>query len=253
MSVYSTKDRVKVLDESNWRFEYKYRLPVQQYLQVKNCIKPYMEIDEYTDRAPDRRYLVRSVYYDSIFLNAFEEKIDGNSDRIKFRIRTYAEKMEEGQVLRAEMKVRKGAITEKYGAFISGAEYLAFMQEKHWPDERDQVLEEFERYVHLKTLSPVLLTEYRREGFRSRSREEIRITFDHHVRSAHSDSLFPVTPLFHEHHNGLIVLEIKCIKQQPDWLRRLVQQNGLRIMANSKYVQGMMAAYPAMVTPSWSA
>jgi len=73
------------------------------------------------------------------------------------------------------------------------------------------------------------------------------------VRSAHSDSLFPATPLFHEHHNGLIILEIKCIKQQPDWLRKLVQQNGLRIMANSKYVQGMMAAYPAMVTPSWSA
>ena len=241
------------LDEKNWRFEYKYRLPVQQYLQVKNQIKPYMEIDEYTDRAPEMKYLVRSVYYDSIFLDAFNEKVDGNSDRIKFRIRTYSQRLDEGTTLRAEMKVRKGAITEKYGSFISSDEYLAFMKQKHWPEVRDQVLEEFERYVHLKTLNPVLLTEYRREGYRSRSREEIRITFDQHVRSAHSDSLFPATPLFHEHHYGLIVLEIKCIKQQPDWLRKLVQQNGLRIMANSKFVQGMMASFPSLVTPSWSA
>jgi len=73
------------------------------------------------------------------------------------------------------------------------------------------------------------------------------------VKRAHSNSLFPASPAFHEHHYGLIVLEIKCIKQQPDWLRHLVQQHGLRIMANSKFVQGMMVSQPVMVTPSWSA
>jgi len=250
--VFQPEKRVQVLDEGNWRFEYKYRLPVQQYLQVRNYIKPFMEIDEYTHRAPGKKYLVRSIYYDSIFLDAFNEKVDGNSDRIKFRIRTYSETLNEGQVLRAEMKVRKGAITEKHGSFISNHEYQAFIDNKHWPDLRDPVLAEFERYVHLKTLNPMLLTQYLREGFRSRSREEIRITFDHQVKSAHSSDLFPQSPAFHEHHHGLIVLEIKCIKQQPDWLRQLVQQHGLRIMANSKFVQGMMAAFPAMVTPSWS-
>ena len=247
------KKKIKVLDEGNWRFEYKYRLPVQQYLMVKNTIKPYMEMDEYSEDAPGKKYLVRSIYYDSLILDAFNEKIDGNSDRIKFRIRSYAEEMKEGDVLRAEMKVRKGAITEKYGSIIDMGEYQAFMENKHWPVVRDAVMEEFERYVHMKTLNPVLLTQYRREGYRARAREEIRITFDHNVKSAHSDSLFPEAPVFHEHHYGLIVLEIKCIKQQPDWLRMLVQENGLRIMANSKYVQGMMVAQPALVTPSWSA
>lgn len=247
------ESKVKVLDEKNWRFEYKYRLPVQQYLRVKNYIQPYMEIDEYSERAPGKKYLVRSIYYDSIKLDAFYEKVEGDSDRIKFRIRTYAEREEEGQVIRAEMKVRKGAITEKYGAFISVGEYREFIKRKRWPEVRDVVLEEYERYVHLKTLNPVLLTQYRREGYRSRSREEIRITFDHRVKSAHSEELFPLSPKFHEHHNGLIVLEIKCNKQQPEWLRRLAQEQGLRIMANSKYVQGMMAAYPSVVTPVWSA
>ena len=241
-----------VLDERNWRFEYKYRLPVDQYLRVRNCIAPYMEIDDYTARAPEMKYLVRSVYYDSIFLNAFNEKVDGDSDRIKFRIRSYADTLAKADTVRAEMKVRKGAITEKHGSFINKEQYLSFIETKHWPEVSDVVLEEFERYVHLKTLQPVILTEYRREGYRSRAREELRITFDHHVRSAHSNSLFPEAPLFHDHHHGLIVLEIKCISQQPDWLRKLVHQNGLRIMANSKYVQGMTVSYPSLVTPAWS-
>jgi len=241
------------LDEKNWRFEYKYRLSVEQYLRVRNQIRAYMEIDEYTERAAEKKYLVCSVYYDSLGLDAFNEKIDGNSDRIKFRMRTYCRELSQETTIRAEMKVRKNAITEKYGTFISGTEYEMFIEQKRWPKIRNQVMEEFERYVHLKTLNPVLLTEYRREGYRSRAREEIRITFDHRVKSAHSRTLFPEAPHFHEHHPGLVVLEIKCIKQQPGWLRRLVQQNGLMIMANSKYVQGMMVAYPALVTPGWSA
>lgn len=89
-----------VLDERNWRFEYKYRLPVDQYLRVRNCIAPYMEIDDYTARAPEMKYLVRSVYYDSIFLNAFNEKVDGDSDRIKFRIRSYADTLAKADTVR---------------------------------------------------------------------------------------------------------------------------------------------------------
>jgi len=243
---------ISILDEAQWRFEYKYRLPIQKYLQVKNQIKPYMVIDEYSNQPPEKKYLVRSLYYDSLFLDAFTEKIDGNSDRIKFRIRTYSENLEPSQTLRAEMKVRKGSITEKYGALITQTQYDAFITEKHWLDTSDPVLEEFERNVHLKSLNPVVLTQYLREGYRSRAKEDVRITFDHQVKSAHADQLFPSAPFYHEHHHGLIVLEIKCIKMQPEWLRQLVRQNGLTIMANSKFVQGLTVSHPALVSPSWS-
>lgn len=250
--LYKKRDH-EVLDEQNWRFEYKYRIPIQQYLKVRNYIQPYMEMDGYSKAAEGKKYLVRSLYYESIKLDAFHEKVEGDSDRIKFRIRTYVEREEEGQAIRAEMKVRKGAVTEKHGTMISVEEYRAFIGSRSWPEVRDEVMAEYERYVHLKTLRPVLLTQYRREGYRARTHEEIRITFDHRVKSARSESLFPEHPFFHEHHHGIIVLEIKCNKQQPEWLRKLAQENGLRIMSNSKYVQGMMVSYPAVVTPSWSA
>jgi SPX domain protein involved in polyphosphate accumulation len=50
----------------------------------------------------------------------------------------------------------------------------------------------------------------------------------------------------------MIILEIKHSQEQPDWLRRLVEQHSLKIIANSKYAQGIEVARPDLVTPSWS-
>ena len=36
------------------------------------------------------------------------------------------------------------------------------------------------------------------------------------------------------------------------WLRNIVQKHGLKIVANSKYVQGIEVACPEVVTPAWS-
>jgi hypothetical protein len=241
-------------DDINWRFEYKYHLNISQYLAVKQAIRPYMSIDNYTLASPENGYFVRSLYFDSIFFNAFHEKADGNRDRLKLRIRTYVKKSEDVEILKAEIKVRKNVTTEKYVAPIALADYVHFMKHKHWSDKysTNPVLGEFERYYHLKTQSPAVLVQYEREGFRARTGEELRITFDHKVRSSKSVNLFPDHPIFREHSPGLITLEIKCNKQQPDWLHRLIRDFGLCIASNSKYVQGIMVSHPTVVTPAWS-
>jgi hypothetical protein len=94
--------------------------------------------------------------------------------------------------------------------------------------------------------------EYRREGFEARNTDDIRITFDHYVESARSKELFPAAPFFRAHHRNVVVLEIKCNKRQPEWLRSLVLTHGLRFISNSKFVQGITVALPEVVTPSWS-
>jgi SPX domain protein involved in polyphosphate accumulation len=242
-------------DDINWRFEYKYHLHVSQYLAVKFAIQPYMAIDDYTLASSNKKYFVRSLYFDSLSFHAFHDKIDGNRDRLKLRIRTYTENPEEVEILKAEIKVRKNVTTEKYVAPIDLSDYACFMENHHWPALyfKNTVLSEFERYFHLKSQTPCVLVEYEREGFRARTGEELRITFDHKVRSTRSDQLFPKNPIFHEHSPGLITLEIKCNKLQPDWLHRLVRDHGLCIAPNSKFVQGMMASHPTVVTPVWSA
>ena len=239
-------------DNDNWRFEYKYRLLPQQYHQVRAAIRPFVRPDMFTSSSMHKRYLVRSLYFDSADLRAYQEKVNGDCDRTKLRIRTYAHSLHENSDIRVEMKARKGMSMEKHSTFISPAYYKRFMQSSHWPTLDDPLLIEFERYIRLKTLVPLILVEYLREGFSARAQQGLRITFDHHVQSTKATTLFPLTPIFRMHQRGMIILEIKCDKSQPNWLLRLVQAHGLRIVANSKFTQGIEISRPEIVQPSWS-
>jgi len=234
------------------RFESKYKISSYQYHQVKNALVPYMQLDSFTRAASRNGYLVRSLYFDTLDYQAYFEKISGDSNRVKFRIRTYVESIEDDPTIKVELKVRKGVMMEKFSCFVTASQYQEFMHGWHWSVENNPVLDEFERNLRIKHLRPKLLVEYLREGFQARSRENVRITFDHQVRSAFSTSLFPDKVFFRRHHPHVIILEIKHPAEQPGWLKNIVEQHGLKIIANSKYAQGIEVARPDVVTPSWS-
>ncbi len=238
--------------ESNWRYEFKYRLYPQQYYQIKNAIKPYLEADEHTEAAPDGMYPVRSLYFDTPDYKAYHQKMAGDADRVKFRLRAYANSINACNAVRVELKVRKGTIMEKHSTFVPLSAYVEFMKRWHWHTQDDAILNEFERCLHFKVLRPKILIEYRREGFHARNRDGLRITFDHFVKSAGERTLFSEKTFFRLHHPHQIVLEIKCRNKQPTWLRTLVQQYGLKLVANSKFTQGIEAAQPEVVIPAWS-
>jgi SPX domain protein involved in polyphosphate accumulation len=232
-----------------WRFEYKYRLTARQYYSLRNAMVPYMEADQFTRNAERKRYLVRSLYYDNDRFQAYYEKIEGNFGRIKCRIRTYSDRMEDNTVLRAELKNRWGESIEKYSTFVSPEDYFHFLQSRHWKDAGNPILQEFERIYYLRAMRPKVLVEYSREGYRPRSRDDLRITFDHDVKSCRADNLFPSPAIFRYHHPHIVILEVKCKRSQPSWLSRLVRSHGLKYIANSKYTQGLEAVRPDLVSP----
>ncbi|EEG78406.1 polyphosphate polymerase domain-containing protein [Dethiobacter alkaliphilus] len=235
-----------------WRFELKYRISQWQYYQIKNAITPYMKPDEFTLAQLGGAYLVRSLYYDTHNYQAYHEKIGGDFGRIKIRTRSYTDIADENTKIRVELKTKRGSAMEKFSSFVPYSSYAAFMETGHWPAYDSPVLTEFERLYYLRTLKPKLLVQYRRLGLKSRFGENLRITFDMDVRSADSSSLFPATPFFRVHDPNLIILEIKCQSEQPQWLSKLVKQYGLKIVANSKYTRGIEISRPDAVTPMWS-
>lgn len=78
-------------DISSSRFELKYRIHYQDYLKIRNALQIYMNRDKYTRAARGRGYLLRSLYYDTDDYASYHEKMDGNNQRIKLRIRSYSE------------------------------------------------------------------------------------------------------------------------------------------------------------------
>jgi len=234
----------------DWRYEFKYRLNPIQYNRIRIAILPYMRLDDYSRVASGKKYLVRSLYFDTYNYETFQEKMSGDSDRVKFRIRTYSRSITDDTVVRVELKVRNANAMVKYGSFVSVSDHLFFMRRRHWPETGNPVLDEFERCLHLKSLEPKILIEYLREGFKDRAGSDLRITFDQQVRSAHCSDLFPQGPVFFRaHHPQGIILEIKGYDIPPAWLKRLVREHGLKIVANSKFTQGILAVRQELYHP----
>lgn len=213
----------------------KYRVTPHSYYQLISELKAsQMEPDYYSRKKP---YVVRSLYFDSIDYAAYQENENGCRSRIKLRIRSYSE--EPSDSLSVEIKAKEGSKTIKYSTFITYSWYLHFMEHYHFPKNNDPVLIEFERLVHLKMWRPKVLIQYRRDGYRSKTSPDLRITFDHKVCSTNVQELFPKEQFFRDHNPYAIILEIKYLKEQPEWLSSFVHRHGLKWVANSKYAQSI--------------
>jgi len=234
----------------SWRFELKYRLTPTQYHMLKSALVPYMEPDQYTRGADHGRYLVRSLYFDTDTYRAYHEKLAGDFSRVKMRLRSYHD-TDEGTPVRVELKTRRGLVMEKHRCFVSASDCDFFFEEWHWPATDDPVLVEFERLLHLGARRPKVLVEYKREGLEDRSGGDLRITFDHDVRSASASSIFPDRPFFRDHHLHQIIMEVKFRLPPSSWLTALVKRYGLKFVANSKYTRAVEVSQPDVIVPAW--
>lgn len=237
--------------ETAGRHECKYRISPQQYLAMRSAVFRYMRLDRYTARAQTKGYVVRSLYYDTAEYRVYAEKLAGDCARVKYRLRSYSLEDTDSAPVRVEMKVRRGEALAKYQHFVSKDQYARFLSQQDWGEDVDHpVLTEYARGVRLLNLQPVVLVEYEREGFESKMNDGVRLTFDHHVRSARASALFPAPrPFFRVHHIHEVVLEVKFKQTPPIWLKPLVQAYGLRLVANSKFTQGIEVARPDRCHP----
>ncbi|TVQ35759.1 MAG: polyphosphate polymerase domain-containing protein [Spirochaetaceae bacterium] len=235
------------------RFERKCLLSLTAYYRLKAALAINFEPDPYTRQEPSGRYLVRSIYYDTRDLRSYREKEDGSFGRIKLRLRTYSQRPDRNGLVSVELKTRNGNVMTKYTARVSFPEYRQFERCGHWPDLSDPVVMEFERLVRVRALEPVVLVQYRREGYRSRDRLPLRVTVDHEVVSSRAATLFPGRCILRPHRPRSVILEIKTAAREPRWLTDLVRQYSLTPVSNSKYVQGIEVVRPHMVTPRMAA
>ena len=228
--------------DTDSRYELKYRLTYFQYLKIRNAIRPYMLMDPYTRAQLANRYIVRSLYFDTFDYRLFYQKVSGDCDRAKFRLRTYPLGEEFLHHVRVELKTRQGNLSIKKSVFVSIQEYQHFMHTRHWQAVEDPITTAFEHRLLTQNLRPMVLVEYDREGYRTRLKSSLRVTFDHRLRCVESRTLFPERCFYRYLYPSNVVLEIKFTDSLPKWLAELVRAQGLKVIANSKYTQSIQIA-----------
>src|SRR5437667_12809434 len=72
------------------RFELKYLISEPTALLVRDFVRSYLEMDEYSVGRPNYSYPVHSLYLDSQELRLYWDTINGNKNRFKLRLRYYS-------------------------------------------------------------------------------------------------------------------------------------------------------------------
>jgi hypothetical protein len=227
------------------RLEYKYLVSMSQLSELRQMILPYVELDPYAARRPEKEYTVRSLYLDTNDLAFYHEKLAGLKERRKLRIRGYNEFCPTTSVF-LEIKRKNGLAISKYRSNLPYQHLLRLFEtsdvERYVSSEdHEEARDNARRFLfhfHKQALRPTLNVIYEREAFLSKVDPGVRITFDKNLRFQNSvtlDSVFQEEQALYALPNRLI-LEIKTNSVIPLWLQLVLSRLTLQLEALSKYV-----------------
>ena len=217
-----------------YRHELKYQISFADYLAIRQKILPIMKVDKNTD--DNGRYFIRSIYFDNIDDKALREKINGVQKREKFRIRYYNDDL---SFISLEKKMKQNNLCRKLSEEITEDECRSILDDKiDWLMEHpSELVREFYCKMKMQQLRPGVVVSYLREPYVYEA-GNVRVTFDSKIRTSlyHKNCLeneiedIPATDSPNQ-----IVMEIKYDAFLPKVIQSLVQTDGIRQQAFSKY------------------
>ena len=202
------------------RHELKFFINEMQYIILSGVLDQMMQRDPNGDAYNE--YHIRSLYFDTVFNTALYDKINGERNRDKYRIRIYNMR---DSLIRMECKTKVGNLISKRSLNIPRdlAEQLMAGDPTGLETTRSGLLHDVYREMTTNLLRPVVIVDYVREAYLHPA-EEVRVTFDKQVRTGmYNTELFnPYIPTIPVFDNNEIVLEVKYDRVMPPHLRDLI-------------------------------
>lgn len=227
------------------RLEYKFLVPFNKLDELRDAIHPFVFIDEYADKESNKEYIVKSIYYDTMWLDDYRDKLAGIKIRKKLRIRGYNLKYDDSIVfLEVKRKYENHIYKNRAPVLYSDLNYLLetadyekyLLKKKNFLDAKSDA-SKFFYLLKTKNYSPIALVTYEREAFYSKHDSTLRLTFDKNLRSKplpqnselyNDASLKLAMP-------GNFILELKFFSGFPTWLQKIIRRFELSRRAISKY------------------
>lgn len=198
------------------RVEKKYEITRIQQSTLVNLLSSEMELD---NNGGMEGYLVRSLYFDSIYDNDYFDKINGLELRKKIRLRIYSWDQKE---VKLELKEKIGSNQKKKSLLISRrlAEEIIKGNYKELLNIETELATEFYQIMETGLYRPKCIIEYRRIAFVEET-NNIRITLDSNIGTSNfcgdffkkDLALIPVRaePILEVKYNGFLLSNIKHI------------------------------------------
>ena len=218
----------------HYRHELKFAIGYADYLAMRERLKKVMKTDPHV--SGDGRYHIRSIYFDNSDDKALREKVDGIEKREKFRIRYYNDDF---SFITLEKKMKINDLCLKIDAPITEEECrkilsgdLVFMR-----GHPDELVKELYAKMFYQRLRPRVLVSYVREPYIYRP-GNVRVTFDSMIRTTlfHQEFLTKeVLDISATNRPQDMILEVKFDAFLPEIIQDVIQTNGIRQQAFSKY------------------
>lgn len=198
-----------------YRHEYKFIISQVSAELLKRRLPCMMARDPHA--GPSGQYTIRSLYFDDPNFTAFDEKMAGLRDRVKYRLRCYNL---DTSFIRLEKKEKHGDLTRKTGQTLT-MEQVQKLQNCQWGDllsTEGELLDELRLKIAC-SLRPAVLVDYDRTPFVCNA-GQTRITLDENIRTkpydpdlwARDTAMVPVLE------PGEVVLEVKFNDFLPGYL-----------------------------------
>jgi hypothetical protein len=231
------------------RYEHKYVVPEELVPALRGAIRPYCELDPHGAAAPGGRYVIRSLYLDTWSRDLYRLAVDGRPSRLKLRVRVYgaADGPERGSVF-LEVKRKERGLVLKARARVPAAGWVERLLGPA-PADAGPAERRFRDELAGRGLRPTLLVRYEREAWVGTVERYARVTFDGRIACAPAPEWSLAAPpaawramddrATLRGPPRATVLELKCERDVPGWMCRLVERFGLRKVGVSKYCRGV--------------
>lgn len=224
------------MNEANGRHELKHYINYADFLQLRARLPCVAQPDK--NATGSGSYRVRSLYFDNFEDKALMEKINGISQREKFRLRLYNDN---AAFIRLEKKSKNRGMCIKESSIITETECRQLLggDIEVLKTSGDRLLLELYTKMHYQQLRPKSIVDYKRDAF-VYAPGNVRITMDYDIRATGAVHTFLDRELLTVPVPDTIILEVKYDAFLPEIIRGLVSLSSRQSTAFSKYATARM-------------
>lgn len=227
-----------------FREEKKFLISIDEFIKKSHMLSQVMVEDPHNGV---HGYIIRSLYFDTMYDGDYFEKLAGVETRRKIRIRIYDPNADFAML---EMKQKQGANQLKRSLRLSRNDAVALTKGDYSPllSYSEPFAAECYAMMTCRCYRPKTIVQYNRKAFIAKE-NKIRVTFDNKIAATEScfdlfSSKLNMNPVLDPFD---VVLEVKFNGFLLDYIRRMINSIDRSELSVSKYVLALQNSYQTKI------